>query len=70
MILVDDQMPCQVMSAHSPEVVLLPESDPDSEFNTFIAAEIRARVDWTHIHELLKGRSAENVLANVGIVGF
>ena len=47
------------MSSHSPEVVLLPEPDPDSEFNTFIAAEVRARVDWTRIHELLEGRKRE-----------
>ena len=46
----------EVMSKSSPELRLLPPSDPESEFNTFVATEVRERVDWSGIGESLKGQ--------------
>ena len=45
----------EVMSRNSPELLLLPTPNPESEFNTFITTEIRVRVDWSRIQESLKG---------------
>ena len=50
----------EVMSRNSPELLILPPSNPDSEFNTFIATEIRVRVDWSRIRESLKGRRGDS----------
>ena len=50
----------EVMSRNSPELLILPPSNPDSEFNTFIATEIRVRVDWSRIRESLKGRGEDS----------
>ena len=50
----------EVMSRNSPELLLLPPSNPDSEFNTFIATEIRVRVDWSLIRESLKGSGGDS----------
>ena len=46
----------EVMSKSSPELRLLPPSDPESEFNTFVATEIRVRVDWSGIGKALEVR--------------
>ena len=49
----------KVMSKSSPEWRLLPPSDPESEFNTFVATEIRMRVDWSGIGKALEGRGCD-----------
>lgn len=51
----------EVLSRNTPEFMLLPPFDPESEFNTFVTSDVRTHVDWSHIHHMLKELSNSRV---------